>query len=138
MLSVDANTTEVIIAFGGMIAGFYSISRLMLKQSSKDRESDRDERDKFVLAITKMSAGMEKIALSNGKIAAATAKGAKEAKQRNGHLAELVIQSTETAQKIAQQETSTIIDAVQNVKVQHVDSQDIHHIHMKPEDKGVI
>lgn len=54
----------------------------------------------------------EKIADGLDDLAKATRQGNKEAKERNGHLAELVIKTGENT-----------ISAVQNVEHQHVDSQ---------------
>lgn len=44
---------------------------------------------------SKLVTSMDKVATSNDKIAKETAKGNLEAKERNGHLAELTIQSNE-------------------------------------------
>lgn len=60
----------------------------------------------------KIAEAMDKVATSNGLIAKEAKQGNKEAKERNGHLAELVIQTGENT-----------ISAVQNVEHQHVDSQ---------------
>lgn len=60
-------------------------------------------------------------------IAKETKRGADEAKQRNGHLAELIINSRDDVQSIADNAVTTIVGAVQNVKEQHVDVQHVEH-----------
>ncbi len=60
----------------------------MLGQATKDREADRREREALTKAISKM-------ADSSQEVAEATKKGAKEAKQRNGHLGEQNIKIVE-------------------------------------------
>jgi hypothetical protein len=81
----------------------------------KEQGTSTYERDKaFVKAIDKMTAATE-------LVAAATEKGSKEAKERNGHLAELVIQSQETTKKLADRN----FKASQTVRQQHVEHQHI-------------
>lgn len=55
-----------------------------------------------------------KLVTSNDKVAKATTKGANEAKQRNGHLAELIIESKKDT-----------LQAVQNISKQHVETQTV-------------
>ena len=80
-------------AFGAMMAGFFALAKLMLGQASKDRESDRKERHELGNAIRLM-------AKNSGKVATATEKSAAEAKQRNGHLGDLVSQGNRTTVQI--------------------------------------
>jgi hypothetical protein len=103
------SSTDVTI-IGAMVTGFLAISTLMLKQTAKEREADRSERKELVRAIRDM-------AKSSEKVAKATERSANEAKQRNGHLAELMINNT-----------SEIVGAVsahhdQTVDVQNVNKQ---------------
>lgn len=60
---------------------------------------------------------------SNTEIAKQTKKGADEAKQRNGHLAEMILQQGDTFKEIAAQATEKIVDTVTNVKQQNVEHQ---------------
>lgn len=129
---IDPNSTEVLGAFVVMISGFYTIAKVMLKQSSKDRDADRVERQTFIKAINKMSGGMDKVAESNKKIAVATEQGNKEAKDRNGHLAELVLEQGKQTQKIA---STAVEQIIKGVKVQHIDKQEVEHMHVKEADK---
>ncbi len=112
------DNTTVIGAFVTVILAFLGIARLMLSQATKDREADRKERKELSIAIALM-------AKNSSKVAEATVRSADEAKQRNGHLAELVVQSTEAARVLAEKATETIVAAVQHVDVQKVEHQTI-------------
>lgn len=87
------DTPLVIGAFVTLIGGFFALAKVMLNQASRDREADRKERTHLAAAITLM-------AKNSGKVAAATTKGAEEAKQRNGHLGE---QNIHIAELVANQ-----------------------------------
>lgn len=63
-------------------------------------------------ATNALSASMKKVADSNKEIAKETKQGNKEAKARNGHLAELTIESNKQ-----------MMEALQNISKQHVDHQ---------------
>lgn len=86
---------QIIIALialiGALTAGFFKLI---------DRQTTVHE---------KLVSSMDKVAESNDKIADATEKGNSEAEQRNGHLAELTIQSQEqmleAIQKIGNKQT---------------------------------
>lgn len=104
--------------FAGVVAGFIGLANVMLKQSTKDREADRLERKELSEAIQRM-------AKSSDKVAEATVRGANEAKQRNGHLGELVMESAKTNQKLAESATGTIISAI--ASFQKVDTQKVEH-----------
>lgn len=93
--------TVVLGAFAGMLTGFFAIAKVMLSQASKDREADRQERKDLTGAIKDMAG-------ASGRVADATRKSALEAKQRNGHLAELIIQSNEKTALLAQNAVSDI------------------------------
>lgn len=64
----------------------------------------------------KLSQSMDKVAASNQAIAKETRRGNEEAKQRNGHLAELTIQSGEQ-----------MLEAIQSLKKQNVKEQTVEH-----------
>lgn len=121
----DSTSTIAIVigAFVTIIGGFGAIAKIMLTQSAKDRDSDRDER-------LRLSAAIEHMAQNSSKVAEATVRTADEAKQRNGHLAELIEQSKENTKALAESATNQIITAftaVQNVKHQHVEQQTVEH-----------
>lgn len=100
---VSSDTPVVVGAFVTITGAFLGIAKLMLNQATKDRDADRAERLKLSDAITLM-------AENNGKIAVATEKGAHEAKERNGHIAEISTKSLEIATKTLErlEKTATI------------------------------
>lgn len=77
--ALDPTLPAIIGSFVVMLAGFFAIAKIMLKQASDDREADRKERQELTKAI-------EHMAKSSTDVALATKKSAQEAKQRNGHL----------------------------------------------------
>lgn len=115
------NDTTVIGAFVTVILAFLGIAKLMLNQATKDRDADRKERKELSSAIALM-------AKNSNRVAEATVRSADEAKQRNGHLAELVMQSTESNKALAETATKTIVEAVQHVDVQKVEHQTIKEV----------
>lgn len=92
----------------GMLAGFYAIFKYQMTQATKDREADREERKDMTKAFT--------------RVAEATERAAREAEKRNGHLAELTIES-----KQATLDAIACIKVKQNVSEQHVDFQAVDH-----------
>lgn len=91
-----AQSSDLGIVIAGLvtiIGGFWAIARIMLNQASKDRERDREERLHLSEAITCMADASKEVAV-------ATAKGASEAEQRNGHLAQLVKESIKETRDI--------------------------------------
>lgn len=58
-------------------------------------------------------------------LVAETKKGNQEAKQRNGHLAELVIQQGEMTAMISEKAVKEVVSAVQNVQQQNVEHQSV-------------
>ena len=105
---------SILTILAGMLAGFFAIAQIMLKQSSKDRESDRKERKEFSDAIKEMAEASKMVAKE-------TKKGNEEAKIRNGHLGEQNIQIAELVKSTKED----MLKAVQNVKVQHVETQTV-------------
>lgn len=95
----------ILTIFAAMLVGFYAIATRMLNQATNDRDADRKERKQFSEAVKQM-------AKSSTRVAEATEKGASEAKQRNGHLAELVLQgNTATNEALKRLEGTTVIAA---------------------------
>jgi hypothetical protein len=90
-----------------MLTAFYALIRFILKQAEKDRDADRDERKALVAAIQDM-------ADSNRAIAEEQRKGNQEAERRNGHLAEITIQSRDQ-----------VLGAIGYIKEQHVEHQTV-------------
>ncbi|UOF80549.1 hypothetical protein [Caudoviricetes sp.] len=105
---------SILTILAGMLAGFFAISKMMLTQATKDRESDRKERKEFSDAIKEM-------AKASKMVAAETKKGNEEARIRNGHLGEQNIQIAE----LVKSSKEDMLKAVHNVKVQHVEKQTV-------------
>jgi Sec-independent protein translocase protein TatA len=79
---------------------------------------------KFLTSIGKgLVAALNALTKSNERVAKATEKGAREAKQRNGHLAELAVENNLNNQTM----NKAILDAISNLSVQHVDKQVVEH-----------
>lgn len=118
---------SILTIFAGMLLGFYAVAKLMLKQATKDREADREERKDLSSAIKLMAENSAKVArvteAGMDKVAVATNKTAREAKERNGHLAELIIQQGEMVQEVAKHTTQNIIEGVTNIETQKVHTQ---------------
>ena len=101
---------ELVPIFGvlaAMLTAFYALIRFILKQAEKDRDADRDERKELVSAIKDM-------ADSNRAIADEQRKGNQEAEKRNGHLAEITIQSRDQ-----------VLGAIGYIKEQKVEHQTV-------------
>jgi len=115
----------------GNISGIIILASLFLKYiSSKDKSQElRDE--KFVTAIDTMARTHRDVAISNKEIAKYTKQGNEEAKERNGHLAELQLEgkSASNANAIA------ILEAVKEIKTQHVSVQNVDKQTIKEEIK---
>lgn len=114
---MGSDTPVVVGAMVTTIGAFIALTKIILNQAASDRNSDRVERGKLTDAIGLM-------AESSTKVAAATEKSAKEAKERNGHLAELVEESKKTT-----------LTAIQNITSQHVEHQHIDRVEVKAEDE---
>ena len=102
----------IISVIAGMLVGFYALIKFMLLNQTKTQEKDRLERLALAKAIERM--------------AKATETTASEAEKRNGHLAELIIESKEGTIKAIH-----CIKVNQKVKEQHVDSQVVEHETLK-------
>jgi hypothetical protein len=107
--------TGLIALFAGMLTGFYALVKSMLSSSDKNSQRDREERLAMIKAI-------EDMAISNREIAEEQRKGNKEAEERNGHLAELTIES-----KQATLDAIRCIKVKQNVEEQTVREQIVKH-----------
>lgn len=104
--------TSILALFIGMLTGFYALVRYMISVGEKTQTLDREERKELVTAFN--------------RVAEATERAANEAKDRNGHLAELTIDS-----KKATLDAIACIKLKQNVKEQHVDNQVVEHEQIK-------
>lgn len=102
--------TVVLGAFAGMLVGFYGIAKIMLSQAAKDRDNDRHERQALAKAIQDM-------AVATGRVADATTKSANEAKERNGHLAELSLQGNQLMSRTLEVNQSISKTVTRNTKI---------------------
>jgi mannitol-specific phosphotransferase system IIBC component len=118
-MSIDI--TAVLGTFAALVASFWAITKVLLTQASKDRESDRSERKELSKAIKDMAG-------ATGRVADASQRAADEAKERNGHLAELVMQSKKDGERIANSAVSEIID---HIDKQQIKEQTVEHQHVK-------
>lgn len=115
MTTGDNSVAIAAIALTGTIAtGFFAL----IRQQNKVHE--------------KVATSMDNVANSNRAIAKEAGlsrkvqeKGFNEAKERNGHLAELIIQQGEQTKALADGATESILGAVQNIKEQHVEHQHV-------------
>ena len=90
-----------------MLGGFYVLVKFMLVQQEKTQKADREERQEMTKAFN--------------RVAEATERSAREAEQRNGHLAEISIQNKDA-----------IIEAVKAVTLtQKVREQTVEHQHVE-------
>lgn len=115
------DTVAIIASFVAVVSGFLTVAKIMLNQASRDRESDREERLQLSKAIERMAAASEN---GHNRVAKAVERQADESKERNGHLAELIVKQGELTKKVADSAVNKIIS---NVKVQHVDKQEVEH-----------
>ena len=99
----------VLGVFSTMIVGLFKLI---------DNQSKAQER---------MALSLDANTKSNQEIAEATKTGAREAKQRNGHLADLILEQGKITQAIADGATKNIVDAFQNVAEQKVEHQVVAH-----------
>jgi hypothetical protein len=107
----------VLTVIAGMLLGFYGIIKFILNQAIADRHDDRKERIQLVESL-------KDVATSNQAIANETKKAAQEAKKRNGHLADLVVESKKQ-----------LLLAINEVPEQHVTHQTVDHAIINKENK---
>ena len=127
-MNIDAQGIAIIIAaiaglVGTMLGVFYKISN----DSSKERASIVECNAKLVAGLTKVvqenSDVNRQVVESSNRVAEATERSAQEAKERNGHLAELQLKSQEMIDR--NYKAYQKIDK-QHVVNQEVDSQTVH------------
>lgn len=105
---MDNTVALAAIALSGTICtGFFALVSLQIKTHQK------------------IAQALDRNTKSNESIAKETKQGNEEAKERNGHLAELVIQSSENTVKALKSVKR------QNIKEQHIDHQEVKYIEEK-------
>jgi argininosuccinate lyase len=110
---------------GGILVGFYGLLKYVLNQAEKTSAADREERQLFVKAIDNLTSMTGKNVEAHKRVADAVVKQADEAEKRNGHLAELQLQSQQIFKSVTSNAKTEIITAVQNVKEQNVEHQTV-------------
>ena len=122
----DIQSSDIAVMVGAIVTivgSFLAVAKLMINQAEKEAKANREERARFALAVDKMANGMEKVADTNKDIAEATKRGADEAKERNGHLAEISMQNKE---QIIDAVHGIVIDK-QTVHTQFVENEKVNH-----------
>lgn len=111
-----------------MMGGFYGIAKIMLKQASKDRDAERAERDADRQERKELSKAIKDMAGATGRVADATKLSASEAKDRNGHLAELVMKTQENNNLLAK---NAVKELKSIIEIQTIKDQTVVHQHIK-------
>ena len=107
-----AELAPIMVILAGMLTGFYGLLKYILKQAEKNRESDRKERLELAQAIERMAKASE---IGHERVATAVERQADESKERNGHLAEMELQSQELLKTIGDRDYK----AITQVQEQH-------------------
>lgn len=118
--------TAVFGAFGSILYGFYRYAQAREKDFEKARQ----------LAAKAYAKSTKDLSKALDRVAKASERTADEAKQRNGHLAELSIKSQELIlahNKDVEKLSGRIIEAVSNVIEQHVGHQTVDKADIKEE-----
>lgn len=102
---------------GTLAAGFFKLLNKLTHSIDENTKSNRKIAEKLEL------------------VAKATTKGNQEAKSRNGHLAELVIQQGESIRALADSAADRIIETVQHIEKQSVEHQVVKDIKVVNPDK---
>jgi len=122
----DISSSDISIMIGAIVTivgSFLAVAKIMINQSQKESNANREERFRFSQAVEKMANGMEKVAETNKAIALATKRGADEAKERNGHLADI---SNQNKNQIIETIHGLVINK-QTVHNQFVENEQVNH-----------
>jgi len=137
-LDVPVIIGAVAAAFGSIIALFFKYMTSREKQTKTEREDAAKEArierlqdaKQFGQMITLLGNNLHDNTLSNQEIASSTTKQAQEAEKRNGHLAELQLQSQEIFKRLSDRN----FDAVNELKTQRIHEQIVDKQTVKHED----
>lgn len=111
------------LSFLGPSAAAVVMAGMFLKYI-QNKDKSQESRDQV------FAAALKSLTKSNERVAKATEIAAKEAKERNGHLAELAIEN----HQINLKQTQHVLNAVKNLSSQHVDKQVVKHQEVKLSD----
>jgi hypothetical protein len=125
-------TTEITIILTAMAGVFVTIAGVFFKYMSNREKANAIERQKdnerFAVSLSMFGKMLDDNSRSNREVAEATKQAAKEAKERNGHLAELQLKSQAMIDRNAKLYKDGIKELkCQNVKRQTVDEQVVKH-----------
>jgi uncharacterized membrane protein len=125
--------TEVTIILGAMAGLFATIAGVFFKYMSNREKANAIERkednERFAVSLSMFGKMLDDNSKSNREVAEATKQAAKEAKDRNGHLAELQLKSQEMIDRNAAIYEKGMKEILcQKVKKQTVNEQVIKHI----------
>ena len=128
-MGTDAQGIAIIIgAIGvlvtGMLGVFYKTTRDNSKERAATAKCNAELISKLTMVVQENSDVNKQVVEGSNRVAVATERSAQEAKERNGHLAELQLKSQEMIDRnfLAYQKISK-----QHVVNQEIDSQTIHH-----------
>lgn len=120
-----AELATIFGAFGTILYGFYRYAQTRERDFEKSRQSQTKA---FEKTIDKLSKSINDLGKTNERIAQANERAADEAKERNGHLGELLLSNQEMLlahNKDVEKIGENILEAVSNVKEQHVEHQHV-------------
>jgi len=114
-------------AFGVILVGFYKYAEARERDFEKSRQVQTDSFNKALENLGQMieldSRVGQELVKESKETRKLHAKGYAEAEARNGHLAEITVQSRDQ-----------VIDAIQKVKRQNVKEQTVEHQHVEKQD----
>lgn len=117
---MDASSGTIVLSALGMVALILKLVvqplLALLRENTKAQKLLAD-------GMGKVAKSNEKIAVETKALREETRRGNEQSEKRNGHLGELIIQQGENTKAIADATVSKIIEGVQNVKEQKVDTQ---------------
>lgn len=114
-------------AFGTILVGFYKYAQARERDFEESRKAQTNA---FTDALQKLGDKIEADSKVTAELVVETRKGNIEAKQRNGHLGDQnvkIIELIAAHSKDVSRMTERVLNAVQNVKEQHVDTQIVEH-----------
>lgn len=126
-MNIDAQGIAIIIgAIGILVTGMLGVFYKIARDNSKERTATTKCNAEIVANLTKVvqenSDVNRQVVESSNRVAIATEKSAQEAKERNGHLAELQLKSQEMIDRNLAEYRKI---AKQHVTIQEVDKQTI-------------
>lgn len=121
-MDMDAQGIAIIIgSIGGLVAAMLGVFYKITKDNSKERAStakcNAELISKLTMVVQENSDVNKQVVESSNRVATATERSAQEAKERNGHLAELQLKSQKMIDRNFQ--------SYQKINKQHVVNQEI-------------